>query len=214
MITRGETDHMEIALDTVSKEIYVTQRWKLNFIDDIVYPWTPEEKQYYRQEVKKNIYECWDSQAYAIVNSQRGSSFNREYGKIPFLIRIKLEFVETGQHWTVDIQKRATRERGDTTTNWLSRVIRISNLSIAPYRIQKGQWMREAVVHEFGHALGNTKHIGDINAGDEYIMGHPLFGDKKSIMNRGKELRHRHFAHVRDILQKMFPNSFFCIRLR
>lgn len=92
-----------------------------------------------------------------------------------------------------------------------------------------------AVAHEFGHAIGNNGT--EFYTGDEYVeidpqhiiieedgfaqydFKHLTFKnrarheDAESMMNVGNEIRHRHFAFIRDVLQEMFPGSYFSIRL-
>ena len=64
------------------------------------------------------------------------------------------------------------------------------------------------VVHEFGHAVGNTAVLG---RGDEYKSTSIHSSDVNSIMNVGNELRKRHFSTILDELNKMIPGTTFTV---
>jgi hypothetical protein len=66
------------------------------------------------------------------------------------------------------------------------------------------------VAHEFGHAIGNSIHIG--HEGDEYVAGKAHNADKASIMNVGHALRARHFETIIDELNKMIAGTTFSVR--
>lgn len=242
----GETRWMDVILDTDSMEITVVQRWKYHFESVTGYDWTEKFKGVIKTGVKDLIYTCWNQKAYAIVNTNKGNSFNQLYGKKTFTINFKIESVTCGEHWNVIIVKNHPDSQVNSTgVEWEARRIYLNDFDFCPSRgyaayVKNQQVYTKtrdqcAVAHEFGHAIGNNGT--EYYTGDEYVdvskehaiinsdgfahypiehVKYPnreLYGDIDSMMNVGNEVRHRHFAFIRDMLQEMLPGSYFSIRL-
>lgn len=229
MIIRGATDSMEVVLDTDSKTILITQKWHFDWRTDnenfgvtqwcYATEWTQRQKHSFMNRVEKHLMELWDSKAYAIINSSQGSAFSQTYVGIPFLIKLKIERVSCCPHWTVRVFKVPTIQEDDSYVNWSTKTIQLTSMSVVPhkyhYPIENHKPIKInfiTVAHEFGHTVGDDPDFINTNE-DEYYTNHPLAKDIFSIMNLGTQLRHRHFAYVRDLLQTMIPNVYFSIRM-
>lgn len=75
--------------------------------------------------------------------------------------------------------------------------------------VPKGCYKQKPVVHEFGHAAGNTVVLG---RGDEYPAASTHRNDYASMMNAGSQLRDRHFRTILDELNSMIPGTTFSIK--
>lgn len=206
----GQTERVEIILDTDEQVIWVTQKWKCNLLvwDRKLGKWTDTEKSRYKRQLKSIIQNLWSDKAYAIINSQNGIMFNEQYGKTAFRIKIDIEFTDTGYHWEVNICKPNSFDDPYDFVHWDNRQVFLNNFSIRKVQYLSmndsntpGSYFWSSA-HEFGHMIGNTKYCNGGGTGDEYPTLHLLHKDVNSIMNNGSEIRHRHFIHVRNLLQK------------
>lgn len=223
MIIRNVTERMEIALDTEEKVIWVIQRWRCQFVSErYSNKWKEHEKRHFKQLARSFIEGIWSNAAHIAIDSTTGTEFNKMYGETQFLVKVKIEFVEFGEHWNAVIYKnKASYEHG--FIHWGSREIYLTKsawVNRTGVRNKDGDpaACQITIAHEFGHTLGNCPSIagnGERNqyTGDEYEEDSPFYYDKCSIMNIGSELRTRHFAYLRDLLQSMVPGTPFSVKL-
>lgn len=218
MIYRGETDRMEIALDTDEKVVWITQKWKCNFwdINRKNKKWTEVEKTHFKRRIRALIQDIWSDKAYVAVYSQSGTKFNVTYGGTIFPVKINIEFVGGGEHWTINIGKVDDINQDQSFICWERREAYISNFSLRKCHYDELVGMDNpgasfwSAAHEFGHMLGNSSALSP-DMGDEYPTAHRFHGDLCSIMNNGSEIRRRHFRHIKDLLQTMIPRTCFTI---
>lgn len=220
MIIRKATERMEVALDTNEKVVWVIQRWKCRFVSERYGDkWKEHEMSFFKREARSFVENTWSSAAYIDIASTSGTTFNNTYGATSFLVKVKLEFVECGEHWNVVIYKNRTSEDFGFI-HWYSREVYLTKsawVNPGTARANVGA-LQVIVAHEFGHTLGNCPSEAGNGArnqytGDEYERDSPFYYDKSSIMNLGSELRTRHFAYLRDMLQSMVPGTQFFVRL-
>lgn len=223
MIIRNVTERMEVALDTEEKVVWVIQRWRCRFVSERYNDkWKEDEMRRFRQLTRTYIEAIWSKAAHMVIDSTSGTAFNQTYGGTEFLVKAKLEFVECGEHWSAVIYKNRTPSNAGFMC-WATREIYLTKSAwVNPTGVRDRNGVPAAcqiiVAHEFGHMFGNTSFASEDGArnqytGDEYEQDSPFYYDKCSIMNIGSELRTRHFAYLRDLLQSMVPGTQFSVKL-
>lgn len=222
MIIRNVTERMEVALDTEEKVVWVIQRWRCRFVSERYSDkWKENEMRQFRRLARTYVEATWSKAAHMVVDSTSGTAFNQTYGGTEFLVKVKLEFVECGEHWNAVIYKNRN-SREDAFVHWDRRAIYLTKSPWGvPNRIRDRNGVpvpcQIIVAHEFGHTFGNCPTAGNAAkhqyTGDEYEQDSPFYYDEASIMNVGSELRTRHFAYLRDLLQSMVPGTRFSVKL-
>ena len=134
-------------------------------------------------------------------------------GEVPVFMDIR--WVSGKPHWTVFVTKAAKKTAPHSYVDWAVRQIRLDTNDFIereecfgpPKDICVAQM---PVVHEFGHTIGN---IGGLHGGfsDEYHEGSPFSDDIASILNRGDELRERHFNYLVNELRGIIPDTVFSL---
>lgn len=218
MKLRGKTDRMEVVLDLDEGIVLVTQRWKCNFLTLGRHQkhWTEGEKITFRHRICRVIDEVWGNKAYVFIRPKVDNEFNRLYNGKTFIIKVKVEFVDSQEDWNVKIYKARPGEKSDWEgfVNWFYKEIHITSHAVTEFQHHEligspdpgsRYWI---AAHEFGHALGNAGRFAD-----EYEPGNPYFNDTLSIMNLGSEVRHRHYEAVCDVLRSLCPQTDFGLRL-
>jgi len=126
-----------------------------------------------------------------------------------------VRWVTAKPHWTVYVTKVGKKSVLESTVGWAVRQIYLDTNDFVEreecFGSPKDLCVAQVpVVHEFGHTLGN---IGGVHGGasDEYDERSLFSGDVASIMNRGDELRARHFNHILDELRETLPDTVFSI---
>lgn len=215
----GETDRMNVMLDTDLKQIVVTQKWKFDWRrklkDWANENWNERNKDRFKREAIEVIQRMWSSKVYATITGN--SPFAQAYSDMQFTVRISIEETFSTGHWNVVVYKTPRAQPQRAYVSWHSKTIRLTTEDVQnnPRTIvnkQKqpvGVTKQYGVAHEFGHALGN---IAAYNTGDEYPSNSPYFDDFDSIMNIGNEVRHRHYGYVTQLLEKMLPETKFDIK--
>lgn len=211
-----ETQRMNIVLDTDRQEILITQKWKFDWRKKwkhILYEgWNQQLTDRFRTEAFDTVNRLWSNKAYVTVTGS--SNFAQAYSGLRFTIRIRLEEVSTGEHWKVKVYKTPVSQLQGAYVLWRSRIIRLTSEDIRnnPQTILNddnravGLTRQYGVAHEFGHALGNVKAFG---TGDEYHSDATFFSDFDSIMNKGNEVRSRHYGYIKETLERTIPDTVF-----
>lgn len=223
----GESDRMNVTLDTEKREVLVVQKWRFDWTKKLCYKmalyslpdWTFEAKAQFTREAFDRIYQLWSNKAYVTV---RGNvPFVQAYAGVPFTIRVQVQEVTSGEHWKVKVQKVPLAIDVIPYVLWYKKEIFLTSNSLRsePMTIYDrdhkniGLTKQYSVSHEFGHAFGNTTKSAPTLSGDEYKAGHPDFDDFESIMNIGNEVRRRHYTHVKGLLEQMIPGAVFDLDL-
>lgn len=215
----GETDRMNVMLDTDLKQIVVTQKWKFDWrrkLKDLANAnWNERNKDKFKREAVEAIQRMWSSKVYVTISGN--SAFAQAYSEMQFIVRISIEETFSKGHWDVIVYKTHPSENQGAYVSWYNKTIRLTSEDVlnVPRTIfdrQKqysGLTKQYGIAHEFGHAMGNVKAY---NTGDEYYRDSPHFDDFESIMNLGNEVRHRHYGYVIQLLEKMLPETKFEIK--
>lgn len=205
---------MEVSLDTDTNTITVTQRWKCSFLTFGRHQgsWTEGEKVTFQRRVCRIIDEVWGSKAFVRIIGGVDNEFNERYGKREFAVKIKIEFVDSFENWKVNIYKARPGDLSDwdAFVSWESREICLTSHAVTQCQhqslaIKANYWI---IAHEFGHALG---YHGAFT--DEYEPGNAYQADVLSVMNKGNEIRQRHFRTVCNLLNRMCPGTSFGFRI-
>ncbi len=223
MIIRTTTERMDVELDTEEKVIWVIQRWKCRFVSERYRDkWKEQEKKNFRINTRDFIEAIWGKAAHFTVESCSGNKFNVMYGGTAFLVKVRLEFVEAGEHWTAVIYKQYNPIQYGFVS-WFHREIYLTEKPWTnPLGVRNPDGSEAAmqiiVAHEFGHTIGNSgDHVMGSGknqyTGDEYKPDSVFYKDKCSIMNEGSELRSRHFIYLRDLLHSMVPGTQFSLTM-
>lgn len=215
----GETERMNIVLDTETEEIEVTQTWAYFFRP---YPKTlgtaPEldhkHQAFFKAKVQRLIQRLWDNKVGLKLVRTKNPEFRPYVGTV-FNIRICIQEVsmERAAQWLVGVVNVPAGAPSEGMVQWPNRTISITTEAtknvLQPDR--DGRNIRQiAAVHEFGHAFGNASALHSIGmTADEYHKSSPHFSDIDSVMNSGNSVRERHYEYIRHVLELIMPGSVF-----
>lgn len=113
-----------------------------------------------------------------------------------------IKWVIANPHWRVVVTRIAPGSFSTSSVVWASRTISLDTEDIN----ERKDIAQTPVVHEFGHAAGNTVQLG---RGDEYKRSSKHNKDTDSVMNRGGEVRRRHFQTIIEEINLMIPETTF-----
>lgn len=197
---------MDFILNTRNSTVLVQQKWKYNWLNESnTTTWTQQQKRDIHHSLDALIWQQWAG--HYRVHATGSSDFARDNRRTVFTINFDITWVTLDHHWTVNMTK-TTNPRTISSVSWGRRIINLDSLdtrikTVGGIRGQRG------ITHEFGHAVGNTRHAFSGNHGDEYPAASRFSRDRASIMNHGSELRQRHLDFVLRELQSLIPNTVF-----
>jgi hypothetical protein len=204
---------MDITLNLSEGYIFVQQKWRYNWLIASNYPnvsaWTIQEKRKFHNESDKWIWSLWSSKAYAVITGN--SSLAQKYRNTKFKINVDIKWVigrET-EHWNVNVYKIPKGVIRGSSVKWVARSIELDSEDTASRTDLLNQI---PVTHEFGHTFKDSRH-SNLGILDEYPPNSPHFTDQHSIMNRGTEVRTRHFDYLKQQLNLLFPSVSFDIHM-
>ena len=123
--------------------------------------------------------------------------------------------VTSGGHWKVTVTKVPKGSKSPTSSvDWNGQKITLDSEDTKLRDLQgtgKKKDKQSPFAHEFGHAVGNSKH-GPAGHGDEYKASSPFHEEKKSMMNIGNQLQKRHADHLIMELNKMIKDTTFTVK--
>jgi len=218
------TDRLDIYINDQAKTITIRQRWKYVWRYDAqksIKPWAVDEKQYFHKQAVFLIKSIWETAPR--VNIRGDSDFVKSNAGRSFQFRFDIEKVNAGEHWTISANKVPNGSKFRSWTDWRNGKIVLDILDTGSRVIHfNGHTNYQIpVVHEFGHAIGNVPSIYGGSQGDEYTVGSPLDSfirlqdispyhtDYSSVMNRGSDLRARHFEYLLRELNTMISSTTF-----
>lgn len=217
------TEHMDLVLDTDKSELTIIQRWKCDFltIGRHAGRWTEMDELTFLYNARKIINSTWGNKAYVQTSFGCFSDFAMAHCRKKFIINPQISFIEADPHWTVKIFKARPGgvDEDQAWVSWTSREMYLTSEAILQFRhMEHGDddtpgAQYHIVGHEFGHTLGNVDYLKS-GSGDEYYPGHPKEHDRLSVMNKGSEIRTRHFRHIKKVLKQMCPDTDFTVRIR
>lgn len=211
-VTR-DTSRCVIDIDTVSGQILLQQRWAYRWhVQSGLSPWTLNEKRRFHTRADRAVWAVWSNRARLSVSG--GSDFARRHVRAGVPINLDIDWVLSGQHWTVNVTKVPAGQFYPSQVFWNQRQIQLGghDYEAETRNVTGGTRRQRTVAHEFGHSAGNT---GVLARGDEYpkpsrISAHEA--DDQSIMHVGEQLRERHFRTIIEELDQMIPDTRFRVR--
>jgi hypothetical protein len=205
-----KTDRMDITLDLSSGYIFVQQKWRYNWIDESgKNPWTLQEKRDFHNKADQLIWKFWSSKAYAFMTGNTALAQRYRGSKFKINLDIKWVIGRETEHWNIDVYKVPVGVFRGSFVRWANRQIELDSQDTIPRTDLLNQ---VPVTHEFGHTF---RHSGSSNYGtlDEYPDTSPHAADRYSIMNRGTEVRNRHYDYLKQQLNLLLPSASFNINL-
>ncbi|MDQ6434709.1 hypothetical protein RB623_11700 [Mesorhizobium sp. LHD-90] len=208
-----ELDWCTIDIDTTNGFVFFQERWKYEWLlTGALSAWTYAEKKKFHDSADRAIWSAWSFKAKLSVSGT--SAFARRFIGKGIPINLDVRWVLKDQHWDVKVYKVAKGTYRTSNVNWEDRIIEFDTNDFDVKNFENGDdpdTKQIAVAHEFGHAVGNSKHVSP-NRGDEYKPGHVNVHDHASIMNHGNQLRSRHFQTIIEQMDTMIPDTTFAIK--
>lgn len=206
-----KTDRMDVFIEESSKQVLVQQKWRYNWLNSIgTSRWTLPQKTNFHDRVDKLIWSKWGEK---ISIKVRGTSvFAIANRNSIFKLFFDVKWVIAGEHWNVNVTKIPKGKNVVSNTVWNTRVINLDTQdTVLTYKNTKNNvnHYQFPVVHEFGHAVGNSIFAASGMHGDEYNIANNI--DYFSVMNIGNELRKKHADYIISQLNTMIPNTTFYV---
>ena len=205
---------MSIDIDATKSLIFVQQKWAYVFVEKSgVSKWTSKEKKDFHNAADKAIWARWSGKFKLTCSGK--SDFARAYKDTVFDVSFDIKYVKSSGHWTVTVTKVPKGSKSPTSSvNWTDQTIALDSEDTKLKDLLgtgKKKDKQSPFAHEFGHAVGNSKH-GPAAHGDEYKSSSANFADKKSMMNIGNQLRKRHADHLVMELDKMIKDTTWTVK--
>lgn len=201
-----------IDLDTGEGRIVLLERWQYVWAvaSDKIKRWTLAEKQEFHRRVDREVWAAWSGRAFLQVEGT--SDFARRYAGRKIPVYTDVRWVLKSAHWTVTVTKVEKGATVQSSTNYWDRTMILDSNDVAPRTRLTGPakvaFTQVPVAHEFGHTVGN---VDSYARGDEYKATSEFVSDRPSIMNRGMELRKRHFDQTLMELNSMIEGTTFTV---
>lgn len=104
-VTR-DTGRAMIDIDTITGQILLAQKWAYRWHKETgQQDWTPAEKRDFHRRSDMAVWAVWSNRATFSVAGP--SPFARKFGRRLLPINFDIEWVLTGQYWTVNVTKIA-----------------------------------------------------------------------------------------------------------
>jgi hypothetical protein len=212
---KKDTTWCTINIDTKGGKVVVQQRWQYvwRLESTRMNRWTHVEQQKFHARATRAIWNAWSNRA--MLKVEGTSEFAKRFRGREVPVFMDIRWVNAKPHWTVYVTKAAKKSKPPSNVGWAVRQIYLDTNDFMereecfgpPKDICVAQM---PVVHEFGHAMGN---IGGLHGGysDEYDERSLFSEDVASIMNRGDELRARHFNYMVNELRGTIPDTEFSL---
>lgn len=215
-----KTDRMDITIDLASRYVFVQQKWRYNWLIDPKHPnqstWTIEEKRNFHNKSDQIIWKLWSTKAYLMMRG--GSTLAQQYRNVKFPVHIDIKWVTGSEntHWKVNVYKIPAGTIGESGVRWGDQQIILDSKDYKARtdKIAPGQY---PVSHELGHTFKNesglypNRRFGTL---DEYkrtkgVSDSRYHSDRGSIMNIGNDVRERHYAYLKEQLNRLLPTAMF-----
>ncbi len=202
----------DIDIDTTKGHIFLQEKWKYTWqVKAGLTAWTLAEKRDFHNHADRYVWAAWSNRVTLDVSGTSDFAIRFTAGGVS--INLDIRWVTADEHWWVVVTKIAPADTATSGMNWNARTINLDSNDLNSRIRQRGtppvNYSQTPVVHEFGHAAGNTSVLG---RGDEYKASSPHQNDRASLMNVGHELRNRHFQTIIDELNTMIPGTTFTVK--
>lgn len=199
---------MTITIDSISESIIICQRWKYIWDCGAMSPWTYIEKKHFHTKIDSLIWSILGNKLFIKVRGNSDFAKRNQFKRFKVLFDIK--WVLTDPNWVVYVRKIPKSKFSTSSVDWKKRIIRLDSndhQQVLKKTVNGTQYYQIGVLHEFGHAIGNTNKIKNMH-GDEY-KNSPFSDDYRSLMHSANLLRKRHIDYIVSVLQKWLPNTIF-----
>lgn len=204
------TNRMDFLIDESRKTILIKQKWKYSWLNAPgTSTWLYLEKKDFHAEVDKLIWNSWGS--FFKLKTTGTSTFANNHNLTRWNVDFDIEWVTSNEHWEVEVTKIPSKTFSGSKIIWSSRKIILDTEDTSQVKRNEGgvDYFQTPVVHEFGHAAGNSIVSIPGMHGDEYKVSSSFYHDKQSLMNIGSDLRIRHLDYILTQLNSMIPNTSF-----
>lgn len=204
------TDRMDIHIEESRGTILIKQKWRYFWLNSIeTSSWTYSEKQDFHKKVDNLIWNNWGQ--YFFLKVKGGSGFAKKHVKTRWNVNFDIEWVLHTEHWKVNVKKIVPNSYERSNVAWSNKEINIDTEDVSwRKRVRDNKkYFQYPLVHEFGHAVGNSIFASKGMHGDEYSSSSNHIIDKHSLMNIGNKLRDRHLDYILSQLNTMIPNTSF-----
>jgi hypothetical protein len=207
-----KTSRMDFEVKGKRSVIWVRQYWEYNYlVRGGAGKWGPLEKKAFHRGIEKVIRKAWSGKFVLEVSGE--SDFAKWFAGKTLDVKFDIDAKKSGAHWKVKAFKVPKGTAKTSKVNWPKMIIQLDTEDT------KGQIMPEGEVgetqtpaaHEFGHAIGNTKHIPG-GHGDEYKDTSQYRIHRRSIMHSGMKIKYRHADYLVSELNKMIPQTTFSVK--
>lgn len=198
-----KTKRMNFVLDGKKQEVWVRQYWSYVYsTKGGVSKWTAKEKKDFHKETERVIRAAWSGKF--ILEVMGDSDFAKYFKNKTFKVMFDVDPRKTGKHWTVNAIKVPKGGSNTSSVNWGKQEITLDTEDLQPADKGAGDGVKMNVAaHEFGHAIGQP---------DEYKATSAFKMHKKSIMNRGNQVKKRHAEKLVAELDQMIPGTTFSVK--
>ena len=208
------TDRMDIHIEEDRGTILIKQKWRYFWLNSMnTSMWTYSEKQKFHKKIDDLIWNNWGQ--YFFLKVKGNSDFAKRNIKKRWDVNFDIEWVLHTEHWKVNVTKYPKNHIGviGSAVRWNSKEIILDTKDTSWRKIPRGgkNYFQYPVVHEFGHAAGNSIFARNGMHGDEYKSSSSYYKDKNSLMNIGSKLRDRHLDYLLSQLNTMIPSAQFSI---
>lgn len=197
---KKKTKRMNFHVHGDKQTILVRQYWKYNYsTKGGASNWTSAEKRAFHKNIEKVIRAAWGGKFVLDVGGK--SDFAKYYDKKRFTVKFDIDPKSSGAHWTVEAIKIPKGNFSRSWVNWGTQTIQLDTEDMVEVDKGGGKGVKQSgAAHEFGHTIKSP---------DEYIGDTFHRFQKKSIMNRGMQIKKRHAAYLVDQLNRMIPDTRF-----
>jgi hypothetical protein len=202
-----------IDVDTAEGRVVLLEKWQYTWLVDArsTARWTLTEKQEFHRRVDREIWAAWSNRAFLQVTG--ASEFAKRFSGRMVPVYTDVRWVLAKPHWTVMVTKTDKGKNPRSSTNWWARKITLDSNDVTVRTRLLGPSKdiivsQVPVAHEFGHTIGN---VAPYARGDEYESDSDHTADIQSIMNRGVQLRVRHFDQILMDLNGMIEGTTFAV---
>ncbi len=184
-------------------------KWKYVWITNEMSPWTYKQKKDFHKTADSLI---WQKLGSSLNMKVRGNSdFAKKHVNTIWKVYFDIKWVLNDEHWTVFVKKIKKDKFSKSTTNWKKKEMYLDTNDFDLFikgTIGPNKYYQRGVLHEFGHAIGNTEYIKRMNE-DAYKQTNSYNNDYSKLMHSAEEIRSRHLDYIISVLNKWIPNTIF-----
>ncbi|WP_299148569.1 hypothetical protein [uncultured Tateyamaria sp.] len=208
---KKKTKRMDFSVLGSKGQIWVQQFWSYNYTTKGgATAWTSKEKKDFHKEIERVIRKAWNGKFVLSVSGT--SDFANYFKDKPFVVKFDIDPKTSGAHWKVTAVKVPKGKFNGSVVNWGKQEMTLDTEDTVEVNKGGGKGVKQSgAAHEFGHAIGNSKH-SPAGHGDEYKSSSAFKDHKKSIMHSGMTIKKRHADYLVIELNKMIPDTTFSVK--